>query len=149
MIFNLLLILVCILPIGLPIIGAITSRKTLESVAGGLIAACMLCAIPLIIISAVWHDHAKDLATVDEQQRIIDVYEKQRDDLRETLKTFPYPKDAALMNHDTPVASLVTQLGVVEQSLTKAREREAAAYKSIAATKRGPMSGVVAFVREE
>lgn len=103
--------------------------------------------IPILIVSIVWTEYAGDIATIKEQERIISVYEQQRDDIKDTIKMFAFPA-GALMNADSPVASIVEELANAERYLASARNVKAMAYRSIEQTRLGIMSGVIDMVGE-
>ena len=108
---------------------------------------CIPSVVPLIIVLAVWHNYAGQLSIVAEQNRVVAVYEQQRDELRKTMQQFNYPKGSAILNMDSPIAAIVVQLGNTENLLAKARATQAEAYKEIAAIKMGPVSSVVKYVK--
>ena len=145
MLFYMLLTF-CFAPFIFAIIGFIADKW--EGMGFGMFIGVPISFIPIFIVSATWSCYANNLAIVDEQARFVSVLEQQRTDLNKTMSTFNYPTEGSMWNHDSPVASIVAQLGRVEEQLMSSRKMVATAYKDIAAVKRGPMSGVVAFVGE-
>lgn len=107
--------------------------------------ALLLSLLPALIALDYWSGYADNLGAVEEQKKVIAVYERQRNNLIKTLENFNYPKPA-LVNADTPVAAISENLRQVEKELALARQELAKAQVEIAATKHGPMSGVVSFV---
>ena len=107
---------------------------------------CFPSILPILIILAIWGNYANNISIILEQNRVVAVYEQQRDELRKTMEQFNYPKGSAALNMDSPIAAIIVQLGNTESSLAKARAHRAEAYKAITATKLGPMSGVTNWV---
>lgn len=97
-------------------------------------------------IGLVWHSHADDLATISTQGELVAVYERRRASLNESLSSFDFPKSGALMNSDSPVASIVRNLSDVEEALAKAELSVVKAKRAITSRKLGWMAGVVDVV---
>jgi len=80
---------------------------------------------------------------------MIQVYRDRKDRINKTLATFPFdhanPQALALLNHDTPVASLVAELGKVEEQLVEAEGDLASAYKDKRAIELGVFGRVAAW----
>ena len=146
MLFDILIVITILLPFVGAMIGILDGGfgffMILGAAMGGVAAL-----VPLGIVGLTWTEHANDLALIAEQQRVISVYEQQRNELNARMSAFDYPK-GALLNADTPVAAIVAQLGKVEADLAKARVEQAKAYRSIEARKLGIMSSVVDWVGE-
>jgi hypothetical protein len=92
-------------------------------------------------------NHVDDLAIVRGQQEVIEVYEDRIKSLETRLNSFKYPQ-SALLNADSPVASIVNSLSEAEKEL-KANEERAKARRNIIARKAGPFSFVVTIYGEE
>ena len=98
----------------------------------------------------VWTEYAKVYSRVTAQEQIIEEYERQKEELQQTLETFDYPESnrGELLNADadSPIASTVDQLSRVQSELTQARNQRARAIRDIKSFEKGPVSGVVNFV---
>lgn len=107
---------------------------------------CFLLTMGLTCIPmGVWGDHASDLSKISSQQQLIDAYEKEVQDLNTRLSSFNFP-EGALLNADTPVASIVKNISVWQEKLANARAERAIAIRSIEARRNGPFSSVIEFV---
>jgi len=109
--------------------------------------------IVLLIISIPWFisytKHASNLATIQEQHRVITIYHKRMGSLTERLTNLSRGDvSIALLNADTPIAALVSSITNMELHIAEAEERKAIAYRSIAARKLGLMSSVPWFFRD-
>jgi len=97
--------------------------------------------------SVTWFSYAEDLAKVEAQHHRIQVYEERVSSLTKRLSDFEYPTKADIsLDADTPWASMVTALNDAESELAEAKNERAIAIRSIHATRRGPMSGVVTLI---
>ena len=151
MFFTILLYSVFIIPLALAIIFFMFSYDYMrgESTLFGFVVGCGVSIIPLLIVLSTWTKYADNLAIVGEQERIIIIYQDQRDRLTETLENFDFPKNSIFsVNMDNPISAITKQLAKAEGSLATAKKAKAAAHKKIAATRIGPMSGVIKFVGE-
>jgi hypothetical protein len=145
MLFNILLAVMIVIPFISAFLGYMVSPFPVLGVVFGLFTGLMIAIIPCLGVFASWTSHSADIATIESADRLIVVYEKQRESLTKTMGEFTYPKGSVL-SADAPIASIVTQLGEVERALTKVRAEEVEAHRSIIATSHGPMSGVIKFV---
>lgn len=98
-----------------------------------------------IPVAATWVNHASDLSVVSSYSAVISVYEERTERLADMLAQVT-PTGGALMNADTPVASIVASLTEAEEQLAGAKADQANAIVRIEARRRGPMSGVIGFV---
>ena len=92
-----------------------------------------------------WSYHAEDLSIIAYQDLVINDYEERIASLNSRLQAFDYPK-GALLNSDTPVASIVKSISEAENGLLDAKTERSKAILSVERTKNGPMSGVISFV---
>jgi hypothetical protein len=92
-----------------------------------------------------WSYHAEDLSIIAYQDLVINDYEERIASLNSRLQTFDYPK-GALLNSDTPVASIVKSISEAENGLLDAKTERSKAILSVERTRNGPMSGVISFV---
>lgn len=92
-----------------------------------------------------WSYHAKNLSTIAYQDVVIKDYEERIASLDSRLQAFDYPK-SALLNADTPVASIVKSISDAESGLLDAKTARSQAILSVETTRNGPMSGVISFV---
>lgn len=95
--------------------------------------------------AATWQGHADNIATVHYQQPVIDTLTERVEGLTERLTNFDYPR-TALVNRDTPVASLVASLSQAEAELSAAKMAQGEAIRALEATRLGPMSGLFYWV---
>lgn len=95
-------------------------------------------------------NHAEDLGVLNAQKYKISVYEEQREELQTTLESFNFQdKQGALLNQDSPIRSIVDEIGRVNKELANAKAELATAKISIEARKRGPFSLVVKWYGEK
>ena len=92
-----------------------------------------------------WAYHAQNLSTIAYQDLVIKNYEERIASLNSRLQAFDYPK-SALLNADTPVASIVKSISDAENELLNAKTARSQAILSVEKTRNGPMSGVISFV---
>jgi hypothetical protein len=92
-----------------------------------------------------WLYHAEELSIIAYQDLVINDYEERIVSLNSRLQTFDYPK-GALLNGDTPVASIVKSISEAENGLLDAKTERSKAILSVERTRNGPMSGVISFV---
>jgi hypothetical protein len=92
-----------------------------------------------------WYGHAQELSIIAYQDLVINDYEERIVSLNSRLQTFDYPK-SALLNSDTPVASIVKSISEAENGLLDAKTERSKAILSVEKTRNGPMSGVISFV---
>ena len=93
----------------------------------------------------VWNSYADVLAKAHAQEQVITVHSERVESLTARLQGFDYP-EGALLNHDTPIAAIVTALNSAEEQLAQAKTEQAKAVRSIEKISMGPYSGVVNFV---
>lgn len=123
---------------------AITSYDKEMVIIGSFIITIILCVFSAAPIIS-YQNHASDLATINEQGRVISVYEERKESLEKTLNSFKYPENISLMNGDSPIASIVKQLSETESDIASAKKKQAEAYINIEGRKLGLMSGVLWF----
>lgn len=96
-------------------------------------------------VFCVWQEHADNIAKVHYQQPVIDTLTERVEGLTERLANFDYPR-TALVNRDTPVASLVESLSQAESELANAKMAQGKAIRALESTRLGPMSHVFWWV---
>lgn len=100
---------------------------------------------PTAVLIVIWSVHASDISKVLAQGQIIVIQEERVAQLTDRLNTFDYPR-GALVNNDSPIASIVSALNDAESSLAKAKHERALAIRNIEARRVGPVSDVIDFV---
>jgi len=103
-----------------------------------------------VVLSLPWffsyNEHANNIATIQEQHRVIEVYEKRVNSLHEKISHVAKGDiNQALLNADTPIASMVEAITQFEVKLAKAEAKKAEAYKEITSRKLGLLSSVTWF----
>lgn len=87
-------------------------------------------------VAALWylpiHEHAKDLSQIKYGSESIDIYKRKIARLKQTLDAIP-KTDAALMNNDAPVKSLVEALSEAESDLSWEEKKVVIAKRSVEA----------------
>jgi len=109
--------------------------------------------IPIVVIAGPWlisyTGHSEDIATIQEQHRVITVYHNRIDSLSERLNKIAnngVSSDALVtMNKDTPIGSIVGSITQFETKIADAEEKKAEAYRSIAQRKIGLTNSVTWF----
>jgi hypothetical protein len=91
--------------------------------------------------------HARDVGVIAEQDRVVKVYEENIKILNDSLSNLQ-PKGVALVNQDTPVASLVDAITDSTLKLAAAKQEKAEAYVSIAQRKASPFWFVVSLTTD-
>ena len=112
---------------------------------GTLIIGAIIGVVPAVMSVGVWSIHAGDLSLVLAQDQVIRVQEERIDTLTKRLQAFTYPK-GAMLNADTPIASMVAAINNAESELAGAKTERAKAIRSIEKRRRSPFSGVIDFV---
>ena len=103
--------------------------------------AVLVLVLPLTVI----HNHAGDLATLEYQGEEISVIEQSLADLNKELVGYQKAVAGALMNHDTPIASLVMAKNNMLVTLVNSRKVVTNTKKSIMQRKLGLWSGALWF----
>lgn len=98
--------------------------------------------LSLVIVAAVWWGHVDQLSTINNQHLVISVYEKKKDRINDVLKNYDFP-EGALLNADSPIASVVEELAKVEEDIAEAEAQRAKAIIAIEARRLGLMSGII------
>jgi len=90
--------------------------------------------------------HADNVATIQEQYRVINVYNGRIDSLTNRMsKLSSSDIKIGLLNADTPIASMVKAVTGFEYKLAEAEEKKAVAYQKIASRKLGFFNSVTWF----
>lgn len=92
--------------------------------------------------------HANDLGVIEAQHYKVQVYKEQIQDLNKMLESFKYPKASTFANGDSPIASVVAELGKANAELAKAKEEIAEAKISIVQRKKGLWKATIWIVGE-
>lgn len=111
--------------------------STMSGVILGLIV--LVCGVFLPYIS-----HNSSLATIDNSERIIQIQSEYKESLIEQLNSLP-KTDAALMNSDSPVSSIVEEIASAEGKIAQAKQDVLDAEISIQKRKRGLTSYILWF----
>lgn len=78
--------------------------------------------------------HADDLESVEYHTERVEIQEVRLERLRGTLQNFDYP-EGALMDKDSPVASIVGEISETEKSIAEAKEAIVKTQKNIRSRK--------------
>lgn len=92
--------------------------------------------------------HISDLETLSQQERIIEIQTNYAKEVRAELDKLP-SYEAALMNADTPAATLTQELVGVQREIRDANSRILNAEMSINKRKRGFTQYVTWFIKEQ
>lgn len=91
-------------------------------------------------------NHVNDLESVQYHEKRIEIQTERLERLRSTLEDFEYP-ESALMNDDSPVASIVNQISDTEIAIAEAKKSVAETKRDIRSRKRWLFS-FVAYIIE-
>ena len=99
----------------------------------------VLAALP---VSAVISRHVGDVAVIQNQIILVEVYEEQIAELDDRLKLMEYPQ-SALLNADSPVSSIVATISEWQNKISQAKADRAEAIIAVEARRMGLFSGVI------
>lgn len=79
--------------------------------------------------------HAKDLESIQYHEERVEIQLERLDRLRNTLQEFDYP-EGALLNHDSPISSIVSQIAETEIDIAESKEAVVKTERDIRTRKR-------------
>jgi len=93
-----------------------------------------------------YSNHADNIATIQEQHRVVTVYNNRIEALTLRMKGLSSSDvKMGLLNADTPIASMVKSVTEFEYKLAEAEEKKAVAYQRIVSRKLGFFNSVTWF----
>lgn len=134
------------------VLGFIILEKTPLEVTGvgSLLVGTAFVLIMVIFTPFSYLSHISDLGVLREQQHVIQTYRTGISRLENRIKNVSSHKiNTALLNHDSPITSLVSALSEAESKLVEAETKVAYAKVNIGKRKIGPFSFIVSWVGEK
>lgn len=104
----------------------------------------LMVALPILCFVLPYWVHNSNLATVENSEKIIQINTDYRERMQQQLKDFEV-KGVSLLNADTPVKSIVSEIATAERNIMEAEQEILNAEISIERRKRGMSSYILWF----